>query len=521
MKFQTSFVAVFSLVFYTSFVTTCIAAPARASKPEPSKSITTKPFGFANVHRRAANLATKPYKENGNALPDSLRDMSYDQYRDIRFRPDKALWRDIDLPFEAQFFFRGFLFQKQVKINTIDMDVVIPVNYSNDLFDFGKTPMPKALSPNLGFAGFRLHYPLHRDNYYDEVAVFLGASYFRAVGQEQHYGISLRGLAIDTGLPTKEEFPVFKEFWIQKPDKSAKEITVYALLDSPSVTGAYEFIIQPGAATNIEVKARIFTRTAVKKLGIAPLTSMFLHGEPKSHTIDDYRPEVHDSDGLLLAAGNGEWIWRPLDNPANLRISSFQTTNPKGFGLLQRDRVFEHYQDLESKYQRRPSAWVEPIGDWGEGMIQLVEIPSDSEKNDNMVAFWVPSKPIEAGQKLRFDYRLSLELEKIGQPPAGKTISTRIGAGGTVDLDPKRRKFVLDFAGKALDKFGPDTPINAIVSTSAGKIENKVVQYNEHSGGWRVYFELIPGKETSIELRSFLKLEQDILTETWSYQWNK
>lgn len=521
MNRKTSVMAVFSLVFYAGFVATCIAAPAPVSKPDPAKSVTAKPFGFANVHRRAAKLAAKPYKENGNALPDALRDMSYDQYRDIRFKPDKALWRDVDLPFEAQFFFRGFLFQKQVKIHTIDQGVVTPVDYSNDLFNFGKTPVPKTLSPNLGFAGFRLHYPLHRDNYYDEVAVFLGASYFRAVGQEQHYGISLRGLAIDTGLPTKEEFPVFKEFWIQKPNKSAKEITVYALLDSPSVTGAYEFIIQPGAETTIDVKARIFTRTAVKKLGVAPLTSMFLHGEPKNHTVDDYRPEVHDSDGLLLAAGNDEWIWRPLENPENLRISSFQTSNPKGFGLLQRDRKFEHYQDLESKYQRRPSAWVEPIGNWGEGTVELVEIPSDSEKNDNIVAFWVPSKPIEAGQKLRFDYRLSLELEKLGQPPAGKVMSTRIGAGGTVDLDPKRRKFVLDFAGKALEKFGPDTPINAIVSASSGKIENKVVQYNEHIGGWRVYFELIPEKETSIELRSFLKLEQDILTETWSYQWNK
>ena len=518
---QLNLIAVFSLVFYVSLVTTCNAAPAPAAKPEPAKTVAVKPFDFANVLRIASKLATKPYKENGNALPDALRDMSYDQYRDIRFRPDKSLWRDVDLPFEVQFFFRGFLFQKKVKINTIDQGTVTTVNYSNDLFDFGKTPIPKTLKPNLGFAGFRLHYPLHRDNYYDEVAVFLGASYFRAIGQQQHYGISLRGLAIDTGLPTKEEFPVFKEFWIQKPDKSAKEITVFALLDSPSVAGAYEFIIHPGAQTSIDVKARIFTRTAIKKLGVAPLTSMFLHGETTKLTIDDYRPEVHDSDGLLLTGGNGEWIWRPLENPDNLRISSFQVTNPKGFGLLQRDREFEHYQDLESQYQRRPSAWVEPIGNWGEGKIELVEIPSNSEKNDNIVAFWVPSTPVEAGQKLRFDYRLSLELEKRGQPPGGKTIATRIGAGGTVDLDPRRRKFVLDFAGESLEKLSSDTPINAVVSTSSGKIENKVVQHNEHTGGWRVYFELVPEKETSIELRSFLKMEQDVLTETWSYQWNK
>lgn len=519
MKLHTSILTVIGLLFNINVVTTCFATPV--TKSNTSSSATTKPFSFADVHKQAAQLATKPYIKNTDTLPEALRQFSYDQYRDIRYRPDKALWRDEDLPFEAQFFFRGFLFEKRVKINTIDQGFVKPVNYSNDLFDFGKTTVPKALSPDLGFAGFRLHYPLHRDNYYDEIAVFLGASYFRAVGQEQHYGISLRGLAIDTGLPTKEEFPVFREFWIQKPDKSAKEITIYALLDSPSVTGAYQFTLLPGAATNIDVKARLFTRTAIKKLGIAPLTSMFLHDKARTSNIDDYRPKVHDSDGLLVAAGNGEWIWRPLNNPSNLSISSFQTTDPKGFGLLQRDRVFDHYQDLESDYQRRPSAWVEPIGNWGEGMIQLVEIPSDSEKNDNIVAFWVPSTPIEAGQKLRFDYRLSLELQQPARPPAGKTIATRIGAGGTVDLDPERRKFVIDFVGESLEKYDADTPMDAIVSVSAGKIENKVIQYNEHSGSWRVYFELIPGKETAIELRSFLKMEKHILTETWSYQWNK
>lgn len=491
----------------------------KLKKPSPHKQ-----YGeelFSQVVKKAQHMATKPYKEWNRKLPKSLQNLTYDQYRDIRFKPSQSLWRAEKLQFEVQFFFRAFIFDKGVKINIIDGDQITAFPYTNDLFDFGKNKIPGDLPENLGFAGFRLHYPLHGKEYYDEVAVFLGASYFRAVGQNQNYGISLRGLAIDTGLPKKEEFPVFSEFWLIKPAPDAHHITLFALLNSPSITGAYQFTIIPGAATRMDVHAELFARAQIEKLGIAPLTSMFLHGDLKTNLVDDYRPEVHDSEGLLIASGNGEWLWRPLDNSSKLRISSFQTTNPKGFGLLQRDRNFDHYQDLESNYHRRPSAWVIPRGDWGDGRVELVEIPSDSEKYDNIVAFWVPAQPITAGSKLSIDYQLSLELDGAGNPPAGKTVASRTGAGGNVDLNPSIRKFVLDFAGGPMDKLDPATEVEAVISASEGKIVNQFVQYNPISRTWRTSFELLPKNADTVELRCFLKHNDDILTETWSYQWNR
>jgi glucans biosynthesis protein len=344
-----------------------------------------KRFNFADVHRRAAGLAKQTFEDSKREIPAFLRDLSYDQYQDIRFRPEKALWRNEGLPFEVRFAHLGFLFLWPVKINVVENGEVKPVAYSNDYFDYGHNKVPADLPADLGFAGFRLLYPLHQDGRYDEVAVFLGASYFRAVGQNQGFGISARGLAIDTGLPKAEEFPFFREFWIEKPARDATDITVYALLDSQSATGAYRFVIKPGLATICEVKAHVFMRQKVQKLGIAPLTSMFFHGELTDRFMDDFRPEVHDSDGLLLETGNGEWLWRPLVNPRRLNVSSFQDTNPKGFGLLQRDRDFSNYQDLEALYQRRPSAWIEPVGEWGKGVVQLIEIPSSAERYDNIV----------------------------------------------------------------------------------------------------------------------------------------
>ncbi len=480
-----------------------------------------KRFTFADVHRRAADLARQPFKPDPNPLPDRLRELTYDQYRDIRFRTDLSLWREEKLPFEIQFFHRGYLYQESVLLNAIIQQESYPIPYNPAFFDFGRNTLD-TFSPELGFSGFRIHYPLHRDDYYDEVAVFQGASYFRAVGQHQGYGLSARGLAIDTGLMKAEEFPVFREFWLVKPTVTDVELNVYALLDSRRVTGAYQLVIKPGYATTIEVKAHLFMRDAVEKLGIAPLTSMFFHGENTETHTDDFRPEVHDSDGLLIQTGQGEWIWRPLHNATRLRISSFQDHNPKGFGLRQRDRQFEHYQDLESAFEKRPSVWVEPLEEWGKGVIQLIEIPSNSEKYDNIVAFWIPEKPTEAGQEWVFHYRLYFELEESHRRgPSSKTLSTRIGAGGTVDLDPAIRKFVVDFGGPSLASLPPNTPVEAMVSTNKGLIKNIVTQPNPFTKGWRVVFELLPNGNEPTELRCFLKSGDHVLTETWSYQWTR
>ena len=518
MNFFRASVITFLLIgnlFMTAPVIALTVEPPVASPDAPKR------FSFADVRRRAETLAASPFAAPDEDLPAGLKDLNFEQYWDIRYLPEKSLWRDQGLPFEVQFFPRGFIFAKQVAINIVEAGEVKPVTYSNELFDFGRNKAPENPPAELGFAGFRLLYPLNKDNTLDEFAVFLGASYFRAIGQNQVQGLSARGLAINTGLTSPlEEFPVFREFWIVKPDKDATELTVYALLDSASVTGAYRFVIRPGRATTMEVKTNLFMRKAVDKLGIAPLTSMYLSGENMEVRLDDFRPEVHDSDGLLLNTGTGEWIWRPLSNPAKLNISSFQDTNPHGFGLQQRDRNFDHYQDLPANYEKRPSAWVEPMGEWGKGVVQLVEIPSDSQKYDNMVTFWVPDKPTDAGQQLEYEYRLFFEPEDPARPPAGKTLSTRIGAGGTIDhVEPSVRRFVLDFGGKTLETLTPEAPVEAVVNTSSGKIRSIAVQQNGITNGQRVIFELIPDNRNSAELRTFLKSQDNVLSETWSYHW--
>ncbi len=506
-------------------------ATPESVKVESAPAATTPPaalFGFADVQRRASEWAKQPYQpKDATPLPESLEKMNYDQYRDIRFRPEKALWLDEKAPFALRFFHRGFLFNKQVKVNIIDKNAVMTLNYSPDFFNYGKNQVGE-LPTDLGFAGFQVIHPYHSQEVYDEITVFLGASYFRAVGKGQWYGISARGLAIDTGLPKREEFPYFREFWIEKPEKEAKTLTIYALLDSPSVSGAYRFILSPEENMQIEVKTSLYFRNSVEQLGIAPLTSMFYKGENLERfrngvrtEIDDFRPEVHDSDGLLMQTGANEMIWRPLNNPQFLRINTYSDNNPKGFGLIQRDRDFNNYQDLEARYHRRPSLWVQPIGDWGKGTVRLVEIPTDAERNDNIAAFWTPEENIKAGDEKTYEYRLHFMLNDSRlQPNGGQSISTRVGRGGAESLDEHRRKFAVDFVGKVFGKVPEDGKVDAEVTASSGKILNTFVQHNPATGGWRLYFELEFDDKKTVDLRAFLKYGQDVLTETWSYQWN-
>lgn len=327
-------------------------------------TVKDKKFDPGQLTEMAAALAAKPYVPPADNLPDELKKLNYDQYRDIRFSRENGPWYGKKLPFEIQFFHLGSLFLTSVPINEIVNGRIHPLKYSPAYFDYGKNRLNTDELSELGYAGFRLHNPLNTRKYYDELVSFLGASYFRALGKHQKYGLSARGLAIDTAVQTGEEFPIFREFWLVRPKRNDKSVTVYALLDSPSAAGIYTFVITPGENTVMDVDAKIFPRKEINKLGIAPLTSMYLFGENTKNKFDDHRPEVHDSDGLLVLNGNGEWLWRPLDNSKYLRISAFVDENPKGFGLLQRDRDPAHYLDFEANYEQRPSAWVEPVGDW-------------------------------------------------------------------------------------------------------------------------------------------------------------
>lgn len=474
-------------------------------------------FGFDQVREMAAALAGKPMQPNASPLPEPMTTLTPEKYHAIRFHPEASLWREEESPFQVQLFPRGSYFRHAATINVVDGDDVSTVPYNPALFDFSGAGLPDAPPEDLGFAGFRVMYPLNGNDHYDEVAVFLGASYFRVVAAGQQYGLSARGLAIDTGLAKKEEFPYFREFWLKKPLPGARGMELFALLDSESLAGAYHFKLTPGEESRMDVRACLYTRSAVEKLGLAPLTSMFLYGENTTRPIDDLRPEAHDSDGMLLATGRNEWIWRPLANRSELQISSFGDESPRGFGLMQRDRDSRHYQDLNFKYERRPSAWVEPEGSWGKGVAQLIEIPSDSERYDNMGLFWVPEQPVEAGQVWPFAYSLRFASSYPDFPATGRTLSTREASGSDEGL----RRFAIEFGGGPLDELSEAQEVQLVVTTSNGKILRTSCRRNPATDTWLAHFELDPEGEDAAELRAFLKDQDHALTETWSYLWKR
>ncbi|MDE2146947.1 MAG: glucan biosynthesis protein G, partial [Burkholderiales bacterium] len=415
-------------------------------------------FGWDDVAALAQQAAGRAYVAPETALPPALAALDYDGRRDIRYRPDRAVWRRAALPFQLQFFHRTGAHPEAVAIDTIEPDgQVRAVPYRAADYDFGRQRLdPGGWPADLGHAGFRVHYALNDPAYLDELIVFLGASYFRALGRGQQYGLSARGLAIDTVGGAGEEFPRFTHFWIERPAPAATTLTVYALLDSPRASGAYRFVIAPGEETVVTVQLKLYLRAAVARLGIAPLTSMFLHGENQP-SATDFRPEVHDSDGLMVAAatataaagGATEWLWRPLVNPATPLVSSFAVARLQGFGLMQRDRRFEAYEDTEAHYERRPSAWVEPLGDWGPGRVELLQLHAPDETYDNIVAYWVPAQTPPPGQALSLSYRLHWQGAAMQRPPAGWAVQSRRGHGWA-PLAPGELQFMVDFDGPAL-----------------------------------------------------------------------
>jgi len=480
-------------------------------------------FTFANVDKIARDRAARPYVDTSPRLPENIANLGYDQYRDIRYRAADAIWRGQSM-FEVQMFHRGFNFARRVNLNEVSEAGVRPILYSPSMFDFGKNADIGQLPPETGFAGFRVHFPLHTPAYKDEVLVFLGASYFRTLGRNQGYGLSARGLAIDTATERGEEFPYFTDFWLMRPKPTDRTLTLYAVLDSKSITGAYRFELRPGADTQVEVTSRLYPRRAIDKLGIAPLTSMFLYGEnPSGQRFDDFRPEVHDSDGLMVQNGAGEWLWRPLENPRNILISQFVDENPRGFGLAQRDRDFRNYQDNESRFERRPSYWVEPLGAWGKGAVELVELPTREEIHDNVVTYWVPAGRAEARKPLNYSYLLHSYSTSSRWPPGGKVIATRVGNAGVgtyEDASSRNRRVLIDFAGGDLEGLNAAQPVRAEVKANGGDVDAVTVEQLPGTGIWRVAFRLVPKANAPVDLRCYLTLYGEALTETWTYLWS-
>ncbi|MCW5891585.1 MAG: glucan biosynthesis protein [bacterium] len=479
-------------------------------------------FGLGDVEQVARTIAAEPYRDRQTVVPPWMLKggaMTYDQWRDIRFRPERALWRDEKLPFQVQLFHPGLYFDRSVQVHVVDRDRVEALPFATRYFDYGKNTFEKTIPEDIGWAGIRIHAPLKTPEYFDEVIVFLGASYFRAVGRDNVYGLSARGVAVDTVEPTGEEFPRFIELWLETPAPDATSLVVYALLDGPSLSGAYRFAVTPGVQTVVDVDARLFLRRAPKVLGLAPLTSMFLFGENGTRCVDDFRPEVHDSDGLLVQFASGEWLWRPLDNPTRIDVAALATRDPRGFGLIQRDRDFRSHQDIETRAELRPSAWVAPKGDWGAGQVRLVTIPTKDELMDNVVAFWVPDVLPPPGEPLAYGYVLSWYGDDPARPPAGRVVATRRDHGA-VGTPRTGHRWVLDFEGEALAGLGADAAPRAVVTASGGAtIFDEHVYKNPVTGGWRLTFQMEPKDAAPVELRAFLERRGQVLTETWSSAW--
>ncbi|GAB3020932.1 OpgD/OpgG family glucan biosynthesis protein [Bowmanella dokdonensis] len=479
---------------------------------------------FDLMTKRAQELSSKPHEVPDTPLPANWLNMDYEQYRSIRFKSEQALWDDQAL-FEVQFFHPGFLYRSPVEIEAVNHDGVnrrIAFDPSMFSYDNRAAPLEQQVE-GAGFAGFRVHFPLNTAAYKDEVAVFQGASYFRLVGPGQLYGLSARGLSIDTAMPEGEEFPHFRQFWLMKPQPEDAHLVFFALLDSPSVTGAYRFELQPGMDTKMDITARLFARKDVSKLGIAPMTSMFLYGENKVRFVDDFRPEIHDSDGVLMHTSRDEWIWRPLRNPRQLQVTSLSDDSPQGFGLVQRDRDFAHYQDTEAHYHRRPSLWVTPQGQWGKGRLEVVEIPTNNETNDNIVTYWVPEQPLKAGEQREYSYSLQTFDSTLHQEPLAQVTQTRIGWAalpGQHNPPPRElRQFIVDFAGPGLANLSPSQAVEARLQLSSGEYKELKVNHLPN-GQWRASFKLLPREQQTVDMRLQLHLREQNLTEVWNYVWN-
>lgn len=462
---------------------------------------------FGTLVNRAQASAAQPYRKEA-PIPETVS-LGYDAYRGIRFRPASALWREGGSNFRVEFFPTGFLYQTPVKLNVIARTdgSVSALSPSPSQFDFGAGRTPS----NVGFAGFKLTYPLHGERF-DEIMSFLGASYFRPIGKGQVYGASARGLAIDTAQPRSEEFPEFREFWLVEPAPGDVSVAIYALLESPGASGAYAFVVTPGSRTIVDVDARLFLRHSVSMLGIAPLTSMFLSGKSGPWR-DDFRPEVHDSDGLAMLTGSGEPIWRPLGNPGTLQVSAFVDNNPRGFGLLQRERRFERYQDSVAQYQARPSLWIEPKGDWGEGEVRLVEIPTPSEYHDNIVAFWVSRWTVSRGQALEYRYRLSALDDDMALSPKARVVATR---HAPIDGNPKARRLVVEFEGDALSRLAPERLVESNVTVSEGRLLRTDIDRPPGSANRRLFLDVEFDGRRPADIRAHLTADGERLSETFN-----
>ncbi|MBV8143635.1 MAG: glucan biosynthesis protein [Gammaproteobacteria bacterium] len=493
-----------------------------AAAPHGPQQEAAAPFDFARLKGLARARAAQAYAAPAKRLPAAIAALDWDHWQAIRYREDRALWVDEGLRFQVQFVHPGYTLEKPVRMYEVANGAARELSFDPTLFDYTRAGIrPAAVPANLGFGGFRL---LHHTDWTRDCAAFQGASYFRAVDGDMQFGMSQRGLAINCGMSEPEEFPDFIAYYLERPARDSSRLTIYALLDSPSIAGAYRFVIEVGDTTLMDIDSALYPRRSIERLGIAPATSMFMCGKNDRRVGDDWRPEIHDSDGLQVATGAGEWIWRPLVNPAAVRVNSYLDDAPRGFGLMQRERRFSQYEDDGVFYDKRPSVWIEPKSSWHKGAVMLVEIPTPDETNDNVVAFWTPEDKPQPGAEYLYGYRLYWCRDNPHAPKLALVHATRTGIGGQVGVKRSHFawRFVIDFAGGELGALAEQAHVVPNITASRGRIElasaRRIVG---RAGQWRVEFDLALGNEVvePVNLRLFLSLDGEALTETWLYQY--
>lgn len=464
----------------------------------------------------AERLSRAPHRDPSMRLAPPFDALTYDSFRAIRPREGGAAGIPLGSGYSADLLPPGFYFRDKVDIEITQGGGLQSVGFDPGLFSYGAryfegTP---ALSDDerggMGFSGLRLRAPYRAPGISDEFFVTQGASYFRAVSRDTLYGLSCRALAIGTGGNGPEEFPLFTRLRLGEATGGAARLD--ALIESPSVTGAAELRIAPGEPTIVDVDLVLFPRVTVQDVGIAPLTSMYLKGPLRAAVADDFRPRVHDSDALEIVNGAGERLWRPLSNPAALQTSSFVDDGPSGFGLVQSPRSFAAFEDPEAAYHRRPSAWVEPRGDWGAGQVMLVEIPTDDEFFDNIVAFWRPDAPLAAGGTYRFSYRVHIGAQPTPRVEDGiRIVQSR---SGLVHDRPGRLQYVVDFEGPGAEALTP------FLQTSAGEVDGVSAYQIPDRGHLRVGFQFDPGSAAVAELRLVLRDQgRSPKSPVWLHRW--
>lgn len=349
---------------------------------------------FESLSQLAAERSQREY-EPAPELPEPLASWQYDDYMKVKYRPERATWFDQGLPFWLETFHRGFVQTDLVELFTLNpspsgdpISQRIAFNTNDFVYD---APLNAEEIPPAGHAGFRIVGPFPNRPDAQEMLSFIGSSYFRGRCGDTIYGASARGLAINIAMMQEEEFPDFRAFWIQMPAADSDQIAILAFMDSPSLTGAYRFRLVPGnAVTRVKVQADVYYRDRPEKIALAPLTSMWMWGDGLKGPPKDNRPSVHDSDGLLIQTGPNEWRWRAFARQSYPSVTSTEVESLHGFGLIQRNRAFYHYDDHNARYDKRPSVWIKPDAPWPDGRIELLELPGAHEGIDNLAAYWLP-----------------------------------------------------------------------------------------------------------------------------------